>query len=50
MGKKWLVGLCVHVERRQRDLSESWKGNLVCNGGNQRERERERETVKEKQK
>jgi len=25
------------------DLSESWKGNLVWNGGNQRERERNSE-------
>jgi len=39
----------VHVEGRETDLSESWKGSLVCNGGKQRERERERETVKGKQ-
>jgi hypothetical protein len=35
------------VEGRETDLSESWKGSLVCNGGKQRERERE--TVKGKQ-
>lgn len=41
----------MHVEGRERDLSESWKGSLVCNGGKQRERQRDREgeTVKGKQ-